>query len=58
MGYAILLVAMLAGFYAMMYYFNSLAPIPEGAEVASESCHGCSISTCEIHPAKRIKGVN
>ena len=57
MGYAILLFAALAGFYAMMYYFNSMAPIPEGAEVASESCHGCSVSTCEIHPTKRIKEV-
>ncbi len=58
MGYAILLGGGLAGFYALMYYFNSLAPIPEGAEVASESCHGCSISTCEIHPTKRVREVN
>lgn len=55
---AILIFSVLAGFYAILYYFNSLAPIPEGAEVASESCHGCSISTCEIHPTKRIKEVN
>lgn len=57
MGYAVLLFAVLSGFYAMMYYFNSITPIPEGAEVASASCHGCSVSTCEIHPTKRIKEV-
>lgn len=58
MGYAVLIFSGLAAFYALVYYFNSLAPIPEGAEIASESCHGCSVSTCEIHPTKRIKEVS
>ncbi|HZJ86155.1 MAG TPA: hypothetical protein VFC83_03445 [Erysipelotrichaceae bacterium] len=58
MGYAILIFAGLAGFYAFTYYLNSLAPIPEGAEIASEGCRTCSVSTCEIHPSKRIKEVN
>lgn len=58
MGYALLFFVGFAALYAILYYFNSLAPIPEGAQLASESCRGCSISTCEIHPSKRIKEVS
>lgn len=58
MLYAILIFAVMAGIYAMSYYFNSLAPIPEGAELVDEGCHGCSTSTCELHPTKRIKEVS
>lgn len=58
MLYAVLMFSVFAGIYAMLYYFNSMAPIPEGAELVSDGCSGCSISTCEVHPSKRIKEVN
>ena len=57
MFYAVIIFATFSALYATLYYFDSIAPIPEGAEVANEACLSCSSSTCEIHPSKRIKEV-
>ena len=46
---AIEIFAGFAAFYALMYYLNSKAEIPEGAKVKLEGCHGCNITSCELH---------
>ncbi len=42
--------ALFGGFYGLMYYLNHQVPVPEGAKEKLENCHGCSISSCELHP--------
>lgn len=45
----IIIFVVFGAFYALVYYFNSQAEIPEGAKVKLEACHGCSITSCELH---------
>lgn len=46
----LLLLAIFGGVYALLYYLNSKAPVPEGAKKRLEDCAGCTISSCELHP--------
>lgn len=54
----LLFLAIFGGFYGLMYYLNSKAPMPEGAKAKMENCHGCSISSCELHPNNQITEVS
>lgn len=50
---ALLIVLALAAIYGGAYYLNSKTPVPKGAEEKLENCHGCKISSCELHPTHR-----
>lgn len=49
--YALIALAIFGGFYALLYYLNSKAPIPENAKSKLENCHGCGTTSCELHPS-------
>jgi hypothetical protein len=53
---ALLFMVGLGLFYALTYVLNRNTPIPEGCEDLTQSCHGCSISSCELHPAQKPEG--
>ncbi len=53
---ALLFIAALGGFYALVYYLNHKTPVPEGCEDLAESCNGCAISSCALHPNQREEG--
>ncbi len=46
-----LLFAVCGGFYGILYYLNSKAPVPEGALNKLEECHACGVTSCELHPS-------
>ncbi len=50
----LILLALFGGFYAILYYFNAKAPMPEGAKDKLENCGGCGVTSCELHPTHRI----
>lgn len=53
---ALLMMLGLGLFYALTYLLNRNTPVPEGCEDLAASCHGCSISSCELHPEQRPEG--
>ncbi len=45
----------IAGIYAVFYYFNHKIPVPKGCEDLKVDCEGCNISSCELHPVHDLK---
>ncbi len=52
---AIFYAMIIAGIYAIFYYFNHKTPLPKGCENLNAECDGCKINLCELHPNNRIK---
>lgn len=53
---ALLFVMGLGLFYTLTYVLNRNTPVPEGCEDLTQSCNGCSISSCALHPAQKPEG--
>ena len=51
MIYAIVLFAVMGGFYALLYYLNHKTPVPKGCEDAKAQCAGCRVTSCGNHPS-------
>ncbi len=43
-------------FYAGVYFLNHKTPVPEGCEDLTQSCNGCAIASCALHPNQRQEG--
>ncbi|MDI9519141.1 MAG: hypothetical protein WBH68_00805 [Erysipelotrichaceae bacterium] len=52
---AVIYAMVIASIYAVLYYLNHKTPVPKGCENLNVKCEGCKISSCELHPSRKIK---
>lgn len=53
--YAILVFAVFAGLFILIYYLNSKTKKPEGCEELPEECVKCKVTLCNRNPNKEKK---
>lgn len=51
---AVIYIAALGGFYALVHYLNHKTPKPEGCEYIDAACTSCSVGICSNHPSQSL----
>ena len=54
---AIIYLAALGAFYALVYYLNHRTPRPQGCEEIDATCGTCSLGHCGNHPSQQFTEV-